>query len=111
MRSYFVSKSALPLVVISAFNLVKLYGIFQDPLKINAAADVRPGFYSKLNPRAKETISRSTLARSSVDINSDSLQQFSKDRPRTCGICRRSETALNPILICSSCKVFALYVL
>lgn len=77
------------------------------------AADGRPGFYSKLNPRAKETISRSTVARSSVDINSDSLQlasQFSKDRPRTCGICRRSETALNPILVCSSCKVFTLYV-
>ncbi|KAL8482041.1 hypothetical protein ACS0TY_028261 [Phlomoides rotata] len=78
----------------------------EDPLKMNAA-DVRPGFYSKLNPRAKETISRSTVARSSFDINSDSLQlasQFSEDRSRTCGICRRSETALNPILVCSSCK-------
>ncbi|KAH6763750.1 hypothetical protein C2S51_014999 [Perilla frutescens var. frutescens] len=79
----------------------------EDLLKINSS-DVRPGFYSKLNPRAKETISRSAIARSSFDINSDSAQStsgFSKDHPRTCDICRRPETALNPVLVCSSCKI------
>ncbi|KAI3464451.1 hypothetical protein Pfo_021114 [Paulownia fortunei] len=75
----------------------------EDLLKMNVS-DVRPGFYSQLNPRVKETISRLALART----NSDSVQlasDFSKDHPRTCDICRRSETVLNPILVCSSCKV------
>ncbi|KAL0438023.1 UNVERIFIED_CONTAM: histone H3-lysine(4) N-trimethyltransferase ATX1 [Sesamum latifolium] len=68
----------------------------------------RPGFYSQLNRRVKETLSRSATARSSFDTNSDSAQlasDFSKDHPRTCDVCRRSETVLNPILVCSSCKV------
>lgn len=76
-----------------------------------SSSDVRPGFYSKLNPRAKETIARSAVARSSFDINSDlaqSASDFSKDHPRTCDICKRPETALNPVLVCSSCKVFDL---
>lgn len=76
-------------------------------LKISSS-EVRPGFYSKLNPRAKETISRSAVARPSFDINSDSAlstSDFSKDHPRTCDICRRPETALNPVLVCSSCKI------
>ncbi|XP_057785158.1 uncharacterized protein LOC131002701 isoform X2 [Salvia miltiorrhiza] len=79
----------------------------EDLLK-NGSSDVRPGFYSKLNPRAKETTSRSAVARSSSDINSDSARsasEFSKDHPRTCDICRRPETALNPVLVCSSCKI------
>lgn len=79
----------------------------------NSSSDVRPGFYSKLNPRAKETTSRSAVARSSFDINSDSARaasEMSKDHPRTCDICRRPETALNPVLVCSSCKVLTLNV-
>lgn len=79
----------------------------EDLLKISSS-DVRPGFYSKLNPRAKETVARSAVVRSSFDINSDSAQSasdFSKDHPRTCDICKRPETALNPVLICSSCKI------
>lgn len=67
-------------------------------------SDVKPG-----NPRVKETISRSVVARSSSGTNSDSVQlarDFAKGHPRTCDICRRSETVLNPILVCSSCKVF-----
>ncbi|KAG8378328.1 hypothetical protein BUALT_Bualt08G0126000 [Buddleja alternifolia] len=78
----------------------------QDLLKMNVS-DARTGFYSHLNPRVRETISRSGT-RSSFDKNSDSFQlasDFSKDHPRTCDICRRSETLLNPILVCLSCKV------
>ncbi|KAK4413254.1 histone H3-lysine(4) N-trimethyltransferase ATX1 [Sesamum alatum] len=77
----------------------------EDRAKINVS-DMRP--YSQLNRRVKETISRSTTARSSFDTNSDSAQlasDFSKDHPRTCDVCRRSETVLNPILVCTSCKV------
>ncbi|KAK6132390.1 hypothetical protein DH2020_033829 [Rehmannia glutinosa] len=77
-----------------------------DFLKTNAS-DVRPGVYTQLNPRVKETISRLAVARSSFDTSSDSVlaADFSKDHPRTCDVCRRSETVLNPILVCSSCKV------
>ncbi|KAL0360154.1 UNVERIFIED_CONTAM: hypothetical protein Sradi_3699900 [Sesamum radiatum] len=78
----------------------------EDRAKTNVSD--RPGFYSQLNRRVKETLSRSATARSSFDTNSDSAQlasDFSKDHPRTCDVCRRSETVLNPILVCSSCKV------
>ncbi|EYU22903.1 hypothetical protein MIMGU_mgv1a000270mg [Erythranthe guttata] len=61
-------------------------------------SDVKPG----LNPRVKETISRSVVARSS---SVRSATDVAKGQPRTCDICRRSESVLNPILICSSCKV------
>ncbi|KAK0576925.1 hypothetical protein LWI29_025450 [Acer saccharum] len=63
----------------------------------------RPGISSQVMPRAKETLSRV-----SVEKYSEFLQpvtDFSKEHPRSCDICRRSETILNPILICSSCKV------
>ncbi|KAK6114794.1 hypothetical protein DH2020_007063 [Rehmannia glutinosa] len=78
----------------------------EDFLKTNAS-DVRSGVYTQLNPRVKETISRLAVARSSFDTSSDSVlaADFSKDHPRTCDVCRRSETVLNPILVCSSCKV------
>ncbi|KAL0314248.1 UNVERIFIED_CONTAM: Lysine-specific demethylase 4B [Sesamum angustifolium] len=78
----------------------------EDRAKTNVSE--KPGFYSQLNRRVKETLSRSATARSSFDTNSDSPQlasDFSKDHPRTCDVCRRSETVLNPILVCSSCKV------
>ncbi|KAL6515595.1 hypothetical protein OROHE_018629 [Orobanche hederae] len=78
------------------------------PEESSQQEDVRHGFYSQLNPRVKETISRLGVARSFVDRNSDSVQlasDFSKDHSRTCDLCKRSETVVNPILICSSCKV------
>ncbi|KAL1533687.1 hypothetical protein AAHA92_33540 [Salvia divinorum] len=79
-----------------------------EDLHKNGSSDVRPGFYSKLNPRAKETTSRSAVVRSSSDVNADSARstsELSKDHPRTCDVCRRPETALNPVLVCSSCKI------
>ncbi|XP_071925419.1 uncharacterized protein [Coffea arabica] len=68
----------------------------------------RPGIYSQQNPRVKETISRSAAARLSSEKNSDPFSlasDFAVEHPRTCEICGRCETILNPILVCSSCKV------
>ncbi|KAE8704410.1 PHD finger family protein, putative isoform 2 [Hibiscus syriacus] len=59
--------------------------------------------------REKDTIfSRNAVPRISSEKYSDSVQSltdFSKGHPRSCDICRRSETILNPILVCSGCKV------
>ncbi|KAL5844155.1 hypothetical protein ACOSQ4_010113 [Xanthoceras sorbifolium] len=68
----------------------------------------RPSISSQMMPRAKETLSRVAGPRVSVEKYSDffqSVTDFSKEHPRSCDICRRSETILNPILVCSSCKV------
>ncbi|XP_059631881.1 uncharacterized protein LOC132274584 [Cornus florida] len=59
-------------------------------------------------PRAEETPSRLAVARVSSEKNSEIVQstsEFFREHPRTCDICRRSETVLNPILVCSGCKV------
>ncbi|KAL3845575.1 hypothetical protein ACJIZ3_002978 [Penstemon smallii] len=79
----------------------------EDLLMINSS-DVRSGVYSQLNPRARDTISRSAIVRPSVDGNAELLQissNITKEHPRICEICRRSETILNPVLVCTSCKV------
>ncbi|KDP32739.1 hypothetical protein JCGZ_12031 [Jatropha curcas] len=68
----------------------------------------RAGISSQLMPRPKETLSRMAVSRNSSEKFSDfaqSVLDFSKENPRSCDICRRSETILNPILVCSSCKV------
>ncbi|CAN1188493.1 Protein Jade-1 [Linum perenne] len=68
----------------------------------------RPGVSSQLIHRPKETLSRVALPRISSQKYSDAVQsvlEISKEHPRSCDICRRSETILNPILVCSSCKV------
>ncbi|XP_057987013.1 uncharacterized protein LOC110647110 isoform X2 [Hevea brasiliensis] len=64
--------------------------------------------HQELMPRPKETLSRVAVPRNSSEKYSDFVQSvpdFSKEHPRSCDICRRSETILNPILVCSSCKV------
>ncbi|XP_073052740.1 uncharacterized protein [Primulina eburnea] len=79
----------------------------EELLKVNAF-DLRPEVNSQLNPRVKETLSMSAVARSSLDTTYDTFNlasDISKELPRTCDICRRSETILNPILVCSRCKV------
>lgn len=67
------------------------------------------GLYLQQNPRVKETLSRTAAAaRLSSEKNSDSVSlasDFSVEHPRTCDICTRCETLLNPILVCSSCKI------
>ncbi|XP_042985932.1 uncharacterized protein LOC122314410 [Carya illinoinensis] len=67
----------------------------------------RAGISSQLMPR-KETPSRVAAPRISLERHSDfvnSTSDLSKEHPRSCDVCRRSETLLNPILVCSSCKV------
>ncbi|KAM7514976.1 hypothetical protein LguiA_004559 [Lonicera macranthoides] len=79
----------------------------ENVLKLNLSSG-RTGSHSQQMPRAKETLSRFAIGRGSSERNSDCVQStsdFSKEHPRTCDICRRSETILNPILVCSSCKV------
>ncbi|XP_057490593.1 uncharacterized protein LOC130776403 isoform X2 [Actinidia eriantha] len=68
----------------------------------------RAGLYFQQMPRAKETLSKLAAPRVSSEMKSDfgqSISDLCKEHPRTCDICGRSETILNPILVCSSCKV------
>lgn len=77
----------------------------QNVMKLNTSS----GRSSQLMPRAKETLPRVAVPRISLEKHSGfvhSVTDFSKEHPRSCDICRRSETLLNPILVCSSCKVF-----
>lgn len=76
-------------------------------MKLNTSSG-RSGFSSQLMHRAKETFPRVAVPRISVEKHTGfvhSVADFSKEHPRSCDICRRSETLLNPILVCSSCKV------
>lgn len=78
-----------------------------DVLKMNATNE-RLRLISQQHPRVKETLSRPTGVRILPETNSDLVQlssDISKDHARTCDVCRRSETILNPILVCTSCKV------
>ncbi|PSS31771.1 Protein Jade-1 like [Actinidia chinensis var. chinensis] len=68
----------------------------------------RAGLYFQQMPQAKETLSKLVAPRVSSEMKSDfgqSISDLCKEHPRTCDICGRSETILNPILVCSSCKV------
>ncbi|KAJ6391591.1 hypothetical protein OIU77_025546 [Salix suchowensis] len=68
----------------------------------------KAGISSQLTPRPKEMLSRVAVPRMSSEKYSDfvqSVSDFSKDHLRSCDICRRFETILNPILVCSGCKV------
>ncbi|XP_011011925.1 PREDICTED: uncharacterized protein LOC105116326 isoform X2 [Populus euphratica] len=71
-------------------------------------ASVRAGISSLLMPRPQEMLSRVAIPRISLEKYSDFVQSvsgFSRDHPRLCDICRRFETILNHILVCSGCKV------
>ncbi|CAL0305533.1 unnamed protein product [Lupinus luteus] len=68
----------------------------------------RNGDCSQPMPRVKETLSRVAVTRTSSEKYSDfglSASNFSKEQPKSCNICRRPETMLNPILVCFGCKV------
>ncbi|KAJ4966011.1 hypothetical protein NE237_017860 [Protea cynaroides] len=82
-------------------------GQHENLLKVNTVSG-RAGPQSQLMPWAKETLSRLGVSRASVEKQSNIFQltsDFSKDNPRSCDVCRRSETMLNPVLVCSNCKV------
>nr|KJB16265.1 hypothetical protein B456_002G220300 [Gossypium raimondii] len=77
----------------------------ENVLKLNASVG-RAGINSQT--RAKDALSRNAVSRTPSEKYSDIVQSvtdFSKGHPRSCDICRRSETVLNPILVCSGCKV------
>ncbi|XP_019455602.1 PREDICTED: uncharacterized protein LOC109356638 isoform X3 [Lupinus angustifolius] len=68
----------------------------------------RAGVCSQPLPRAKETLSRLAVTRTSSEKYSNfSLpsSNLSKEHPRLCDVCRQPETLPNSILVCSSCKV------
>ncbi|XP_044510817.1 uncharacterized protein LOC123229224 [Mangifera indica] len=79
----------------------------QENLLRSNSHNGRAGISSQDVPRAKETLARVAVPRV-LEKYSDMVHpvsDFSKEHPRSCDICRRSETILNPILVCSSCKV------
>lgn len=83
---------------------------FQNSLKLNALSG-RTGGCSQPMPRAKETLSRVAVTRASSEKYSDFClpsSDFSKEQRKSCDICRRFENMLNPILVCSGCKVLGL---
>ncbi|CAI8597455.1 unnamed protein product [Vicia faba] len=79
----------------------------ENSFKLDALGG-RTGTCSQPMPRAKETLSRVAVTRASSEKYSDfSLpgSDFSKEQRKSCDICRRFENMLNPILVCSGCKV------
>ncbi|XP_024020764.1 uncharacterized protein LOC21398060 isoform X2 [Morus notabilis] len=79
----------------------------ENMMKLNTTSG-RSGSCSQPIPRAKETLQKGAVPRVSLEKHSDfapSVVDFSKEHPRSCDICRRSETMLNPILVCCGCKV------
>ncbi|XP_038715589.1 uncharacterized protein LOC120009189 isoform X2 [Tripterygium wilfordii] len=79
----------------------------ENLMKLNNSSG-RIGTSSQLMPRPKETLSRVAVPRISTEKYFDyvqSVSDFSKDHPRSCDVCRRFDTMLNPILVCSGCKV------
>ncbi|XVF64660.1 hypothetical protein PTKIN_Ptkin09bG0185800 [Pterospermum kingtungense] len=77
----------------------------ENVLKQNASVG-RAGISSQ--PRSKDALSTNAVSKISSEKYSNVIQSaadFSKEHPRSCDICRRSETVLNPILVCSGCKV------
>ncbi|KAM7280791.1 hypothetical protein ACFE04_007925 [Oxalis oulophora] len=68
----------------------------------------RASVISQLMIRPKETVTGVTGPKVSFEKYLESVQpvsEFSKDHPKLCDICRRSETLLNPILVYYGCKV------
>ncbi|XP_039166290.1 protein Jade-3-like [Eucalyptus grandis] len=75
--------------------------------KLNSTSG-RPGYCSQLMPRAREIVPKVGVRKDSLERHSGSIQSaldFSKDHPKSCDIYSRPETLMNPILVCSSCKV------
>lgn len=64
----------------------------------------RPGLYPQVVSRTK-VVPRVAVSSEKHSDFLQSVSDFSKEHPRTCDICRRSETVVNPILVCSGCKV------
>ncbi|XVE55411.1 hypothetical protein DITRI_Ditri03aG0156500 [Diplodiscus trichospermus] len=77
----------------------------ENVLKVNASGGMAG---TSFGLRTKDALSRNAVPRISSEKyskNVQSLSDVSIEHPRACDICRRSETVLNPILVCSGCKV------
>lgn len=69
---------------------------------------VRGSLSSLAVPRVKPSYPNMDIPKATSDVYSDVFHftsGASKEHPKLCDICRRSESLLNPILVCSSCKV------
>ncbi|XP_008776606.1 uncharacterized protein LOC103696693 isoform X2 [Phoenix dactylifera] len=77
----------------------------ESPINVSAVSR-RAGLHSSLMLRTKDS-SRSAVAKMSPDEHSGIFQiaDFSKENALSCDICMRTETVLNRIFVCSSCKV------
>ncbi|KAK8941180.1 hypothetical protein KSP39_PZI010222 [Platanthera zijinensis] len=77
----------------------------QNPLK-NTSAARRVTIHSPV-PRPKETVSRSFVTKASSDKHSGEFKfpDFAKENALFCDVCWRTETIVNRIFVCSSCKV------
>lgn len=82
---------------------------FQNTLKIKAFVG-RPSLHALQVPRPKETHPKLSVTWTSPEMNFDSSPTTleNKVHSRVCNVCRRSETLLNLIIVCSSCKVITL---
>ena len=59
-----------------------------------------------LVPQTKETLLKVPVSGPPSEKRSGQrTREFSLENPRSCDICRRSETIWNLIVVCSSCKV------
>ncbi|XP_010521226.1 PREDICTED: uncharacterized protein LOC104800176 isoform X2 [Tarenaya hassleriana] len=78
----------------------------QENLAQTSTSRWKVGGGSHLLPQAKETLLKMAVSGAPSEKLSDQCtSDFSVENPRTCDICRRSETIWNLILVCSSCKV------
>ncbi|CAM8983351.1 unnamed protein product [Rhodiola kirilowii] len=78
----------------------------ENPSK--ASHMLRPSTQSQLMPRPKEMVSRVAVPKVTFDKQCDFFQsssELNKENARSCDVCRRPETILNSILVCSICKV------
>ncbi|GJT43602.1 zinc finger, FYVE/PHD-type containing protein [Tanacetum coccineum] len=78
----------------------------ESTLKIKAFGG-RPGLLAQQVPRPKETHPKLSVTWTSPEMKFDSLPSAleNKVHSRVCDVCNRAETILNPIIVCSSCKV------
>ncbi|KAI7736134.1 hypothetical protein M8C21_026522, partial [Ambrosia artemisiifolia] len=78
----------------------------ENTLKIKAFGG-RSALHAQQVPQAKETHPKLSVTWTSPEMhfNASSSTLENKVHSRVCDVCRRAETILNPIIVCSSCKV------
>ncbi|KAK9080172.1 hypothetical protein SSX86_001847 [Deinandra increscens subsp. villosa] len=78
----------------------------ENTLKVKAFGG-RSALLAQQVPQAKETHPKLSVTWTSpeINLNSSSSTLENKVHSRACDVCRRAETILNPIIVCSGCKV------